>query len=334
MIKLYPRQATGYPPLEQGQVLEMGPNCMKVNFGFRFIRGVLTGLIAMLIVGNIVLDLFFDGNIDNTIRWLGDFRDYYPEIGSVILLELYLWPSAPPMIFDRVNRRVIFQVLFRTKVIAWDSCVATIHYFAQATQASATQGYNLRIEGEVINRKPGQKPQRAAALIHQSGISEDLLNYWEYIRNYMEGGPTAVPEPLKLNDQNPFAAGWYAFKRNYPGLAIAKISWQDIKTPGRPIHNKLIDFLFLIIIPPISLMSMPLVVPLFSVAFLAAKIGRVRRYPKEIRALCKRGRATETVHKEQPAPLKLKIRIDGKLVETDWPADAWKQSPSTKQPPQ
>jgi len=234
------------------------------------------------------------------------------------------------MIFDRVNRRVIFQVFFRTKIIAWDSCEASIRYFAQATEASATQGYNLRIEGDVINRKPGQKPQRAAALIHQSGISEDLLNYWEYIRQYMEGGPAAVPEPLKLNERNPFAAAWYGFNRNYPGLAYAKIFWAKLHEPE---HGLVKKFFFLISIPlgpAITLMSLPLIVPAFTVLFLAAKTGRVRRYPKEIRQLCKRGRMAETVPASQPNPNKLVIQIDGKPVEVDWPADTWKRPPSAK----
>jgi hypothetical protein len=109
-----------------------------------------------------------------------------------------------------------------------------------------------------------------------------------------------VPKPLKLNERNPLAAGWYGFKRNYPGMAIARISWQDIKTPGRPFHNKIIDLFFLILIPSVSLLSMPLVVPLFTVVFLAAKTGRVRRYPKEIRELCKKGREAGLAQTEQP----------------------------------
>jgi len=334
MLKLYPAQKTGYPPQEHGQVLEINPHCMKVNFGFRFIRGIFTGMIVMIIVLFLLIDLAFGGNFDPTIRFISDFRDYYPHIGIIVFLELYLWPSAPPMVFDRVNRRVIFQVLFRTKIIAWDSCVASIQYVAQASESGATQAYYLRIEGEVINRKPSRKTQRAAALIHQSGISDDLLNYWEYVRQYMESGPTAVPEPHYLYERNPFSAAWYTFNNNYPGLAFSKLFWAKLHEPE---HGLIKRFFFLISIPlapVVTLLSLPLVVPLFTVAFIAAKTGRVRRYPKEIRQLCKKGRELAIVQPTQLDPNKLVIRIDGKPIEVDWPADAWKQSPSTKPPPQ
>ncbi len=303
----------------------MNDHCMKVNYGFKFIRGVLTGLVLAIISFHFFGELILFGElIQPTIDFIMFHSGFFPYIGMVALLELYLWPSAPPMIFDRVNRRVIFQVFFRTKILDWDSCEAIIRYFAQATEASATQGYNLRIEGDVINRKPGEKPQRATALIHQSGVSEDLYNYWEYIRAYMDGGPEAVPAPLKLNERNPFAAGWYAFKRNYPGLAYAKLSWLDLKQPERPLYKKFIDVLFLLTSPLVMLLAMPLVVPLFTVAFIAAKTGRVRRYPKAIRQLCKAGRESAFTPSPQPNPGKLKIHIDGKPLEIDWPADVLK----------
>jgi len=297
------RQQTQYPPLEHGQVLEMNPHCMKVNYGFKFIRGILTGLLLAILSMTFAIDLIVlatTGKFFATGLVLGEMHRLVNWIAPVVLVEMYLWPSAPPMIFDRINRRVIFQVFFRTRILDWDSCEGTIRYFAQATEASATQGYNLRIEGDVINLKLGQKKQRATALIHQSGVSEDLFNYWEYIRSYMDGGPEAVPKPLKLNERNSLAAGWYGFKRNYPGLAYAKLSWLDLKKPDRPLYKKFIDVLFMITSPLVMLLMMPLVVPLFTVAFLAAKTGRVRRYPKEIRELCKKGREAGLAQTEQP----------------------------------
>ena len=294
MQRINVKQQTRYPPLEQGQVLEMNAHCMKVNYGFKFIRGVFSGLLAMslslFLVIDVIASLAYGSRGDIFIGFLGTLEHFDYLIIPILVLELYLWPSAPPMIFDRVNRRVIFQVLFRTKILDWDSCEGNIRYFAQATESSATQGYNLRIEGDVINLKPGQKKQRATALIHQSGVSEDLLNYWEYIRAYMDGGAEAVPAPLKLNERNPFSAAWYGFKRNYPGLAYAKLSWLDLHQPNRPLYKKFIDVLFLITSPLVMLLAMPLIVPLFFVLFLAAQTGRVRRYPKEIRQLCKAGR--------------------------------------------
>jgi len=294
MQRINVKQQTQYPPLEQGQVLEMNAHCMKVNYGFKFIRGVLSGLIALLLVGNIVLDMLFDGNIDNTLRWAWGFKDYYPHIGLVVLLELYLWPSAPPMIFDRVNRRVIFQVLFRTKILDWDSCEGNIRYFAQATESSATQGYNLRIEGDVINLKPGQKPQRATALIHQSGVSEDLFNYWEYIRAYMDGGPAAVPKPSGIHQINPFWAALLAFYSNIPDpLPIFKALGAGEGGIKGILKNIIILFL-----SSCMFLATPLVYPLLLMAYIAGRTGRVRRYPKEIRQLCKAGREAERAQTE------------------------------------
>jgi hypothetical protein len=271
----------------------------------------------MFVVGNVTLDLVFDGSIENTIRWISDFKGYYLYIVLFVITEMYLWPSAPPMIFDRVNRRVVFQVFFRTKIIAWDDCVASIQHFVQASTAHASQGYNLRIEGNVINGKPGQKTQRATALIHQSGISEDLLNYWEYIRHYMEGGPDAVPKPLKLHKKNPFGAAWYAFMRNYPGLAFAKLSWIDFKQPNRSILKKMMDLFIVFTAPLVMFISLPLVVPMFSMAFLAAKLGRVRRYPKETMQLCKEGHALAKAKVKKTTQRKPVIRVNGKLIDSD-----------------
>jgi hypothetical protein len=180
MQKLNIRQQSKHPPLEQGQVLEMNDHCMKVNYGFKFIRGVLTGLVLAVVSMTFTLDLIVlltMGKFFATELVLSEIYRLADWILPVAILELYLWPSAPPMIFDRVNRRVIFQVFFRTKILDWDSCEGSIRYFAQATEASTTQGYNLRIEGDVINLKPGQKKQRATALIHQSSVREDLFNY-------------------------------------------------------------------------------------------------------------------------------------------------------------
>ncbi len=295
MQKLGNRQQTPYPPLEQGQVLEMNPHCMKVNYGFKFIRGVFSGLIALLIVGNIILDLLFDGNIDNTLRWAWGFKDYYLYIGSVVLVELYLWPSAPPMIFDRVNRRVIFQVFFRTRILDWDSCEGTIRHFAQATEASATQGYNLRIEGDVINLKPGQKKQRATALIHQSGVSEDLFNYWEYIRSYMDGGPEAVPVPMKLYNRSIFSTPFRVYWAMLPKPAEI---WDGICHP-ESIWTFFAEIFFACFLV-IAILATPLVVPLYLMHMLAGRLGRVRRYPKEIRELCKKGREAGLSQTEQP----------------------------------
>lgn len=335
MHKLGTRQQTQYPPLEQGQVLEMNSHCMKVNYGFKFVRGVFSGLIALVLFSSLVFDIIIgDLWTDYSLffGFLDDIASFKYWVIPAVLVELYLWPSAPPMIFDRVNRRVIFQVLFRTKILDWDSCEGSIRYFAQATEDSATQGYNLRIEGDVINRKAGEKPQRATALIHQSGVSEDLYNYWEYIRAYMDGGPEAVPAPLKLNERNPFAAGWYAFIRNYPGLAYAKLFWIKLHEPEHGYIKKFFFLLSILLAPAVSLLAMPLVVPLFTVAFIAAKTGRIRRYPKVIRQLCKAGRESAFAPSLQPDLGKLKIHIDGKPLEIDWPAEALKPPSSTKPP--
>ncbi len=335
MQRLNVHQQTQYPPLEQGQVLEMNEHCMKVNFGFKFIRGVLSGIIALVLFSSLVFDIII-GDIwtDYSLffGFLDDIASFKYWIIPIVLLELYLWPSAPPMIFDRVNRRVIFQVFFSTKILDWDSCEGNIRYFAQATEDSATQGYNLRIEGDVTNLKPGEKKQRAAALIHQSGVRDDLYNYWEYIRSYMDGGPEAVPEPLKLNERNPFTAGWYGFKRNYPGLAYAKLFWIKLHEPEHGYVKKVFFLLSIVLAPAVSLLAMPLIVPLFFVLFLAARTGRVRRYPKEIRELCKAGQEATFAPTQQPNPGKLKIHIDGKPLEVDWPVDKLKTSSSTKSP--
>jgi hypothetical protein len=320
VLTLRPQQETGYAPLEQGQVIEINPNCMKANFGFRFVRGIASGFIAMVLFSSLIFDILIGDLMTEYSLFFGFLDDmliFKYWVVSIVALEMYLWPSAPPMIFDRVNRRVIFQVFFRTKVIAWDDCVASIQHFVQASTASASQGYNLRIEGNVINAKPGSKPQRAAAMIHQSGISDDLLNYWEYIRHYMEGGPNVVPKPLKLQERNSLAAAWFTFKHNYPGLTIAKTSWQDSTTPKRPLSKKFVDLFFLITVPPVVLISIPLVMPLFTVSFLAAKTGRVRSYSNEIIQLCKEGQALAKAQAQQTAQRKPVIRVNGKLMDSE-----------------
>jgi hypothetical protein len=100
MQKLGNRQQTPYPPLEHGQVLEMNPHCMKVNYGFKFIRGVLTGLLALTLSLFFFLDLiggFFYGSFGEIFfDYLSDVTKYYYLILPIMVIELYLWPSAPP----------------------------------------------------------------------------------------------------------------------------------------------------------------------------------------------------------------------------------------------
>jgi hypothetical protein len=299
MQKLGNRQQTPYPPLEQGQVLEMNPHCMKVNYGFKFIRGVFSGLIALSLSLFLVLDLVagtYYGRVGEIFfDFFNDITEYYYLIVPIMAVELYLWPSAPPMIFDRINRRVIFQVFFRTKILDWDSCEGTIRYFAQATEASATQGYNLRIEGDVINLKPGQKKQRATALIHQSGVSEDLFNYWEYIRSYMDGGPEAVPVPMKLYNRSIFSTPFRVYWAMLPKPAEI---WDGICHP-ESIWTFFAEIFFACFLV-IAILATPLVVPLYLMHMLAGRLGRVRRYPKEIRELCKKGREAGLAQTEQP----------------------------------
>ncbi len=334
MQKLGNRQQTPYPPLEHGQVLEMNPHCMKVNYGFKFIRGVFSGLIALSLSLFLVLDLVagtYYGRVGEIFfDFFNDITEYYYLIVPIMAVELYLWPSAPPMIFDRVNRRVIFQVFFRTKILDWNSCEGTIRYFAQATEASATQGYNLRIEGDVINLKPGQKKQRATALIHQSGVSEDLFNYWEYIRSYMDGGPEAVPAPSGIHQMNPFWAALVAFYSNIPDpLPIFKALGTGEGGIKGILKNIIILFL-----STFMLLATPLVYPLILMAYIAGRTGRVRRYPREIRQLCNAGQKAAQTPPPQSTSGKLKIHIDGKPLEVDWPSEAWKQPPSNEQPPE
>lgn len=298
MLTLNPGQETGYAPLEHGQIVEINPSCMKVNYGFRFIRGVLTGLVLSIVSFHFFIELVLLGGIQPTIDFVLRHSSLLPYIGGIALLELYLWPSAPPMVFDRVNRRVIFQVLFRTKIIAWDDCVASIHEFVQASAASASRGYNLRIEGDTISHKPGQKPQRAAAMIHQSGLSDDLLNYWEYIRHYMEGGADAVPVPMKLYSRSvattPFQVYWAMLPKPH-------VIWQDLRHP-KSIWGFLGDVFFTFFFV-FAICAMPLVIPLFLIHMLAVRFGRVRRYPKAIRELCKAGAAmTKSSTTKAPAP--------------------------------
>jgi hypothetical protein len=267
----------------------------------------------MFVVGNVTLDLVFDGSIENTIRWISDFKGYYLYIVLFVITEMYLWPSAPPMIFDRVNRRVVFQVFFRTKIIAWDDCVASIQHFVQVSTAHASQGYNLRIEGNVINGKPGQKTQRATALIHQSGISEDLLNYWEYIRHYMEGGPESVPAPSGIHKINPLWAALLAFHSNIPDPTsnLKELSQGKIGAKGI-LKNSLIllGTLFLLLMTPI-------VYPLLLPIYIAGRTGRVRRYPKEIIRLCKEGQALAKAQVKKTTQRKPVIRVNGKLIDSD-----------------
>jgi len=59
----------------------------------------------------------------------------------------------------------------------------------------------------------------------------------------------------------------------------------------------------------------------------------VRRYPKEIRQLCERGRNLETINPTQIRPDKLVIQIDGKPLEVDWPSEGRKRPPSNEPPP-
>ncbi|MEJ2396648.1 MAG: hypothetical protein P8Z77_18400 [Candidatus Thiodiazotropha sp.] len=298
MQKLGNRQQTPYPPLEHGQVLEMNPHCMKVNYGFKFIRGVFSGLIALVLFSSFVFDIIIGDlwtEYSLFFGFLDDIASFKYWVIPAVLLELYLWPSAPPMIFDRVNRRVIFQVFFRTRILDWDSCEGTIRYFAQATEASATQGYNLRIEGDVINLKPGQKKQRATALIHQSGVSEDLFNYWEYIRSYMDGGPEAVPVPMKLYNRSIFSTPFRVYWAMLPKPAEI---WDGICHP-ESIWTFFAEIFFACFLV-IAILATPLVVPLYLMHMLAGRLGRVRRYPKEIRELCKKGRKAALAQTEQP----------------------------------
>jgi hypothetical protein len=329
MQKLSPRQPTQYPPLEQGQVLEMNDHCMKVNFGFNFIRGVFSGLVALVLFSSLVFDIIIGDlwtEYSLFFGFLDDIANFKFWVIPIVLLELYLWPSAPPMIFDRVNRRVIFQVFFRTKILDWDSCEGSIRYFAQATEASVTQGYNLRIEGYVINLKLGQKKQRATALIHQSGVSEDLYNYWEYIRCYMDGGPEAIPAPSGIHQMNPFWAALVAFYSNIPDpLPIFKAIGSGEGGIKGILKNIIILFL-----SSFMLLATPLVYPLILMVYIAGRTGRVRRYPKEIRQLCKAGQEATQAPTPQPTPGKLKIHIDGKPLEVDWPVDKLNPSSSSK----
>ena len=315
MLTLRPEQETGYAPLEQGQVIEINPNCMKVNFGFRFIRGIASGFIAMVLFSSLIFDILIGDLMTEYslfFGFLGDILIFKYWVVSIVALEMYLWPSAPPMIFDRVNRRVIFQVFFRTKVIAWDDCVASIQHFVQASTASASQGYNLRIEGNVINAKPGSKPQRAVAMIHQSGISDDLLNYWEYIRHYMEGGPENVPTPMKLYGRNaittPFQVYWAMLQK-------PSEIWEGLRH-SKSIGNFIAEVLFAAFLV-FALLAIPLVIPLFLMHMLAVRFGRVRRYPKEIMQLCKEGQAMAKSEKQKAAQRKPVIRINGKLVDSE-----------------
>jgi hypothetical protein len=313
VLTLHPRQETGYQPLEQGQVIEINPNCMKVNFGFRFIRGVLTGFVLSMISLRFFGELALMSGLQPTIDFILRHSSFLPYIAVIALLELYLWPSAPPMIIDRVNRRVIFQVLFRTKVIAWDDCVASIQHFVQASTSSASQGYNLRIEGNVINGKLGQKPQRAAALIHQSGISEDLLNYWEYIRHYMEGGPEGVPAPSGIHKINPLWAALLAFHSNIPDPTSNLKELSQGKNGAKGILKNsliLLGTLFLLLMTPI-------VYPLLLPIYIAGRTGRVRRYPKEIMRFCKEGQALAKAQVNKTTQRKPVIRVNGKLIDSD-----------------
>jgi hypothetical protein len=289
---------------------------MKVNFGFRFIRGIFTGFLAMTLFPALIFDIFL-GDLWNNhslfLSFVDDILYFKYWVISIVALEMYLWPSAPPMIFDRMNRRVIFQVFFRTKIISWDDCVASIQHFVQASTAHASQGYNLRIEGNVINGKPGQKTQRATALIHQSGISEDLLNYWEYIRHYMEGGPESVPAPSGIHKINPLWAALLAFHSNIPDPTSNLKELKQGKHGFKGIFKNtliLLGTLFLLLMTPI-------VYPLLLPIYIAGRTGRVRRYPKEIMRFCKEGQALAKAQVNKTTQRKPVIRVNGKLIDSD-----------------
>jgi hypothetical protein len=144
----------------------------------------------------------------------------------------------------------------------------------------------------------------------------------------MDGGPEAVPQPSGIHQINPFWAALLAFHSNIPNpTPIFKALGR-----GEGGIKGILKNLIILFLSSCMFLATPLVYPLLLMIYLAGRTGRVRRYPKEIRQLCKEGRKIETTEQSQTDPEKLVIHIDGKPLEVDWPADAWKHASSTKAP--
>jgi hypothetical protein len=150
-------------------------------------------------------------------------------------------------------------------------------------------------------------------MIHQSGLSEDLFNYWEYIRHYMEGGPDNVPAPSGIHKINPLWAALLAFHSNIPDPTS---NFKGL-IRGKGGVKGFLKNLFIVLGTVFLLLMTPLVYPLLLPIYIAGRTGRVRRYPKEIKKLCKEGQALAKGQTQKSTKRKPVIRVNGKLIDSD-----------------
>jgi hypothetical protein len=327
-ISLHHLQNSGVLPEQSGQVVDINADCLKVReYSSGVLRGVTTGLLLAILNCCFCLDLAVDpafssghGATIEFLEWAGNQGIW---IFLVVVLDIFLLPMKPPVVFDRKNRIVIFRSCLSTQIITWDNCSCAIKYYSNNIDGVTNEGYILYLQGYDANH-PADNAKQSLKIISILGSAHDHLRLWEYIRCFMECGPEAVPAPNAFVDEGAVRTSlrYYQELIMVRELCIAICHPQSL---GRFLEGLIMAFV------SISFLAMaPLLYPPFFMHALSKRIALRCRYPKAVRQLCNQDTSMPT----RIQPDKLVIHIDGKPLEVDWPSEAWKQPPSNGQPPE
>ena len=222
VIALSPRRHAAEKPFQLGDVQEQNEIYLDLGTGADFIKGGLTGTLAMGTFYSILLLfplLFMESKqIDAFVLTVG------VVLGLTIvsfLIEVFL-PFPLPVRFNRRTREVYFQDKNKLYHVPWDEAVAWLQQTRQVTQyTGATRMTFLQLALQRFRR-----PEEVIALqlsLPMGKTPEIQAMLWEYLRCYMEKGPwfDERGEPLAASNRDEVLAMRRGKKANLRG------AWRD-----------------------------------------------------------------------------------------------------------
>lgn len=231
-------------------VIRLTSGYLELTDKYYQFKGILTSvMLAMFFITLSALSFFFT-NIISTLSW-SDFYSYSFAFISGVIPALFLFLSFIflkkesfarthyPIRFDRKNKLVhVFSLESEIYSVKWDDIFFTTGDFS-TRKHTKRKAYDIR--GHILD-KDGKTVMKTFNLAASASNHVALHRYWEFIRRYMEDGPEAVTDIIKLcppvekKREGIFFSYWYALSVYYGAplvvmpimMGLALIAW-----PGR-----------------------------------------------------------------------------------------------------
>ncbi|WP_114154408.1 DUF6708 domain-containing protein [Chromobacterium haemolyticum] len=264
-FQLHQKEDTGRPPHHQLSVISINSKCMQLVDKFFLWKGLLTfvafaglGLIAWMLIGNILISHNKPSGLAGDWGFLLAILLIAIPVALLNLWMLYkdLGFTHYPILLDRLNGKVhFFRQDGSINSTKWDDIFFCF---------SRVKNQTWEIQGHILNE--AQNTVIDTFSFSEVGVGEQdrqqLLSYWEFVRTYMENGPSEIVSEIEAC------------------LPIAKTKETFIFAMLR------MRYILSGIAFPLQLILLSFYVLIYPARWIAMHASKIPEWPAELEALC------------------------------------------------